>query len=72
MPKKKKSEPELMYAVLRLSTYINVSHKSTGKVHSLQIEGIDGFIPVYKTPESAFEASENGKYQVIPIKEIQH
>ena len=70
MPKKK-SEPEFMYAVMRLSTYIDVRNNATGKIDTLQITDIDGFIPVYKTSESALQASENGKYQIIPIREVQ-
>jgi hypothetical protein len=57
-----------LYAVMKLLTEVEVID-TYGELHSkVRIDGVEGYIPVYDTKEEAERESDNGKYQIIPIK----
>ena len=57
-----------MFAVLKLSETVEIDY--FGQLHDVKISGMRGFIPVFETIEEAEEHSQNGKYQIIQIGEI--
>ena len=56
-----------LYAVMKLLTKVEVTDVH-GRLHSeVKVNGVEGYIPVYKTEEEAERESNNGEYQIIPI-----
>lgn len=59
---------ETLFMVLKLQKKVEYTSPLTGQKMEVSIDGIEGFICVYKTLEQAEFYSNDGKYQVIPIK----
>lgn len=57
-----------MYAVMKFFETVDVKNGLTGEYESVNIEGIDGFIPVFKSKKDADSASCDGKYDVMQIQ----
>lgn len=62
------SEEKIYFAVMKLLTEVEYDSPFDGKKVVCQLGGCEGFIPVYSTMDEAIEQSNNGKYQIIPIK----
>lgn len=61
----------IKYAVLRLQTTVTFNtFRSPEEEESseFKINGIAGYIPVFDTLEQAEEYSENGTYDIVPMK----
>lgn len=55
----------MMYAVMKLLTSVDLAGAE------VKINGIAGYIPIFKTIEEAKENSNDGEYQILAIqKEI--
>jgi len=50
------------YMVMRLMKKLTSNQKKI-----IEIEGMLGVVPVFISMEEAIDASENGKYKIIPI-----
>jgi hypothetical protein len=61
-------ENTVWYAVMKLSTEITLTEGSSGIERSSKIQGLAGFIPCFETIEEAYEASCEGKYQILAIR----
>ena len=56
----------ILYAVLKLQTLVEVVD-SVGHAQKVKINGIEGYIPVFKTEEEAKKEACSGKYQIIVV-----
>lgn len=54
----------VVYAVFKLLTEVDVKDVS-GLTHKVNITGLEGYIPVFKTIEEAKEVACDGKYQIV-------
>ena len=61
---------EVYYAVLRLNSTISLINPITGKREEEKLNGVAGYIPCYATYEEAEEASCDGKYSIMKIKQV--
>ena len=57
----------ICFAVMKLQTDVEVADIN-GKYHSVKVEGIKGFIPVFDDILKAEIASCDGKYKIMEMK----
>lgn len=56
---------EIMYMVLKINRTVNLNEKE------IEVEGVEGYIPVFKTLEKAKEKAQNGKYRISQIRIVE-
>lgn len=59
---------QTLYMVMRLNTLVDYLDPRTGKRITTKLEGLAGFVPVFKTREEAEEDACNGKYEIVEIE----
>jgi len=67
----KKTKDKIIYALMKLSTNITFTNPSTGYTQTEKIQGIEGYIPCFKTLKKAQKES-NGQYEIIKIKLLEN
>ena len=65
---KPKPTPLRLFVVYRLIEHVTCSDPATGYETQINIEGMAGFLPCFRTLAEAKEASENGKYKIGELK----
>ena len=63
----KKTKQKIIYALMKLSTDIVFLNPLTGQKQTEKIQGIEGYIPCFKTMKQAVKES-NGQFEIIKIK----
>jgi hypothetical protein len=64
---KKVGQKKVAYAVMKLSTEINMED-GFGKKVTIKMNPGMFYIPVFAVKEDAIKHTENGKYQIIPVE----
>lgn len=59
---------ELLYLVARLQKTVQYTSPLTGQIMDVELDGCEGYLPVFKTMEEATLHSVNGKFTVLPIR----
>ena len=59
---------KIFYAVLKLSTDVEVVNPLTGQKQDMKLGGIAGYIPVFDSMKEANKSAEKGKYEIIVIR----
>ena len=62
-----------MYVVGRLVTHLDLKTNLPHQVEPLRFKTVynwEGVLPVFKTEKQARKASENGKYPILKIEEV--
>ncbi|RDY58913.1 hypothetical protein [Flagellimonas nanhaiensis] len=57
---------EEVYMVLKLLTHL-IRESPYGTKERVLVEGARGFVPVYATWEEAYNASEDGRFEIIRL-----
>ena len=66
-PKPKPTTPRL-FVVYRLIEHVTCTDPATGQETQINIEGMAGFLPCFRTLAEAKDASDNGKYKIGELK----